>query len=589
MDVSTRAIYFRLLRQVRPHWRMFALAVLAMTVLAATEPAIPALMKPTLDGSFVEKDLSAVTTMAMLMVLVFLVRGVSAFMSAMSLNWVSGRLVMDLRNRMFDKLVTLPSKFYDHQSSGTLISKVTYDAAQVTEAATMVLMVLVKDTLAIVGLLAWMIYLNWQLTLVALIAAPIIVLLVRYFSSHLRGMSYKVQESMGDLTRVTEEVVHGHQVVRSFGAQPYEGRRFHQAANEARRFLVRFETAAAANSPIAQFITAIALAVILYVAAHQSAAGELTIGSFVSFFTAMAMMFAPLKRLTGVNGRLQRGIAAAVSVFELIDEHSEPDEGTRTIERARGQLTLRRVSFAYEPGGPYALRDVSLDISPGETVALVGPSGAGKSTLASLISRFYELEEGQILLDGVDIRELRLASLRQNIALVSQEIVLFNDTVAANIAYGRMDEYDRADIERAARAAHAMEFIAELAQGLDTQVGERGVRLSGGQRQRLAIARAFLKDSPVLVLDEATSSLDTAAERHIQAALEDLRRGRTTLIIAHRLSTIEQADRIAVLSAGRLVEVGTHATLLERSSLYASLYRFQFARQQDETLAAKAR
>jgi len=526
----------------------------------------------------------------MLLVLTFLIRGASGFVGVVTLTWVSSRLVMDLRARMFDKLVTLPTNYYDQNTTGALISKVTFDATQVTDAATHAITVLVRDSLAVLGLLAWLLYLDAQLTMVALVAAPLVVLVVKYFSKRLRRMSQGLQRSMGDLTHVIEEAIDGQKVVRSFGAEDYERRRFHDVINAARRFQVKFIMASAANAPIAQLITSVALAVIVWLAANRSAAGEITVGGFVSFFSAMAMLFSPLKRLTGVNGNLQRGIAAATSVFALIDEHSEVDEGTRSIKRARGDLVFRGVDFSY--GGREerrAVNGIDLEVAAGQTVALVGPSGSGKTTIANLIPRFYDPDRGVIELDGIDIRELTLASLRRNVALVSQDIVLFNETVAGNIAYGPLADSPPEAIRAAADAAHASEFIDRLPDGLDTQIGNRGVRLSGGQRQRLAIARAFLKDAPVLILDEATSSLDTGSERHIQEAIEELRHGRTTIIIAHRLSTIERADRIVVMADGAVSDIGTHQELIERNKLYGALYRFQFVRNEGDEPLADAR
>jgi subfamily B ATP-binding cassette protein MsbA len=556
-SLTGRELYLRLLRHMTPYWRTFALAVVAMAILAATEPALPILLKPTLDGSFVEKDLSTVWILAGLIILLLVVRGASSFATAIALTWVGGKLVMDLRNQMFDKLVSLPSAYYDRQAAGTLISKVTFDATQVTEAASNVVLVLVRDSLSIIGLLAWMFYLQWQLTLIAFITAPFIVLLVKYFSKRQRLMSHRLQESMGDVTHVLEEAIDGQHVVRSFGGEAYEKGRFANAAEQVRRFQLKFIAASSGNSPVAQVIIGIALAVILILAARLSANNEISVGGFVSFFAAMALLFGPIKRLTGVNGILQRGIAAAASVFALVDEASEPDRGTRTIGRARGLLEFRDLCFTYEAGEERALDHVSVTVEPGKTLALVGHSGSGKSTLAMLVPRFYLPDEGSILLDGIDTSELTLASLRSNIALVNQDIVLFNDTVAANIAYGPLASASREEIIAAARAAHAMEFIDDLPRGLDTQVGQKGVRLSGGQRQRLAIARAFLKNAPILIMDEATSSVDNISELHIQEGLEQLRRGRTTIIIAHRLSTIERADTIAVMDKGRIVDTGS--------------------------------
>ncbi|MCP5149860.1 MAG: lipid A export permease/ATP-binding protein MsbA [Chromatiales bacterium] len=588
MESSSRQTYTRLLRQILPYWRAFTVSLVSMVILAATEPALPALLQQVVGG-FENKDVSGIPMLAGLLVALFFVRGVSAFGSAQALAHVAGHLVQDLREAMFERLLSVPARFYDARQSGELISKVTYDAAQVSDAGTQVLTVVVRDSLAIVGLLGWMIWLDWQLSLVALAVAPVVVLIVQYFSRRLRRMSSSLQRTMGEVTHVVDEAIAGERVVRTFGAQAYEKRRFRDVATRARRFQVKFSAAAAGNAPIAQFVTALALAAILVIAAHRYTEGAITLAGFVSFFTAMGMLFSPLKRLTGITGKLQRGIAAAESIFDLIDQPAEPDNGTVTLERARGRLAFENVSFSYPTGNAPALAGIDLVVQPGETIALVGPSGSGKSTLAGLIARFYEPSDGRILIDGIDLRDATLTSLRAQLALVSQDIVLFDDTVAANIAYGRLAEYSRDQIADAARAAHAMDFILKLPDGLESAVGEGGSRLSGGQRQRIAIARAFLKDAPILVLDEATSALDNASERHVQAALEQLRRGRTTVVIAHRLSSVENADRIVLMDQGRIVDVGTHHALLERSPLYAGLYRFQFARQHEARPAAEMR
>ena len=577
MERNSTPVFLRLLRHVLPYRRVFLLAVLAMVVLAATEPAIPALLKPTLDGSFVDKDSDTVTLMAVLLVGIFLVRGLSSYLSGVALAWVSGRLVLDLRRKMFEKLMRLPVRYYDEHSVGNLISKVTFDASQVTEAGTYVLTILVRDSLAIIGLLGWMLYLDWKLTLIALVTAPLLVFVVKYFSRRLRNMSQRLQASMGDVTHVLDESIAGHRVVRTYGGQEHEQRRFERSANAARRYQLKFASAQFAVAPIGQLLTAIALGLILYVAGHQSIDGEISVGTFVSFFGAMAFLFSPLKRLTGVNAPLQKGVAAAISVFDLVDERSETDSGSLSAKNTAGAIEFRDLSFSYATDSGLALDRINLQIAAGETVALVGPSGSGKTTIANLVPRFYAPDTGAVFLDGVDIQELQLTSLRAQIALVSQDIVLFDDTVAANIAYGPLSTKSQSDIEAAARQAYALEFIENLPQGMDTMIGERGVKLSGGQRQRLAIARAFLKDAPILILDEATSSLDTESERQIQLAIESLGRNRTTVIIAHRLSTIERADRIVVLRGGRIVEVGTHEALLANNDLYASLYRFRFS------------
>jgi subfamily B ATP-binding cassette protein MsbA len=588
MERDSRNLYSRLLGHVVPYWRIFALSILSMVVLALTEPAIAAILKPTLDGTFVDKNVDTLGTMALVLVGLFFVRGLSAFTSSVCLAWVGHKLVMDLRVAVFDKLTCLPARYFDRTTTGSLISKVTFDAGQVAEAGTHVLTVLIRDSLAITGLLAWMVYLNWKLTLVFLIAAPFVVGIVRYFSSRLRKMSKNLQTSMGEVTHVLDETISGQRIVRTFGGQAQERERFTSGVNRARQFQVKFASAAHAVAPIAQFVTAVALAVLLYIAGRQFVEGEISPGTFMSFFAAMAMLFSPLKRLTSVNGPLQRGLAAADSVFAMIDEPAEADEGTKTLGRCVGRLEFKDVSFAYEKDKAGGVQHLSFVIEPGETIALVGPSGGGKSTLVNLIPRFYVPDSGQILLDGVDTRTLTLASLRRQIGLVSQDVVIFNDTVRNNIAYGALAGADDAEVVKAAEAAHAREFIDNLPRGFDTVLGQRGVGLSGGQRQRIAIARAFLKDAPVLILDEATSSLDSESERHIQEALEVLRRGRTTIVIAHRLSTIEWADRILVMSGGRIVESGTHEKLLEMNNLYAGLYHIQFARQSEPLSAAGA-
>ena len=579
MAATQKETYLRLLGYVLPYRRTFGFAILAMVILAATEPAVPALMKPLLDGSFVNRDMDTVETVAILLVAVFAVRGLTGFLSAICLAWVAGKLVMDLRTAMFERLLSVPARFNDANPSPKLISKVTYDANQVMEAGTFVVTVLIKDSLAIIGLLAWMAWIDWQLTLIAVVTAPFVATVVRYFSRRLRQTSTGLQDSMGDITHVLDEALEGRRVVRVFGGQDYERSRFRKAANRSRLFHLKFTSAGNATAPISQLIVSIALAAVILLAAKNAASGDLTVGGFASFFGAMALIFSPLRRLTNVNTRLQKGLAAAHSVFALIDEPVEKDDGKQVIERTEGAIHFRGVSFLYPEAAEPALNHIDLNIEPGETVALVGASGSGKTTLTHLLPRFYDVNEGAVLLDGIDIRDMTLDSLRSQIALVSQDVVLFNDTVAANIAYGPMSDVSRAEIERAATEAHAMDFISNLPQGLDTDIGENGILLSGGQRQRLAIARAFLKRAPVLILDEATSALDSVSEQHVQAALEELRKGRTTLIVAHRLSTVERADRIVVLSNGAIAEMGTHAELLARNSLYAGLYRFQFNRQ----------
>ncbi|MGH8727468.1 MAG: lipid A export permease/ATP-binding protein MsbA [Burkholderiales bacterium] len=574
--VNSLILYRRLLAYARPYLRTFLLSVFGMVLVAAMQPALPALMKALLDGSFVDKDPALIKLLPLALILVMIVHGIGAFLSEYCASWVGNKVVLDLRGAMFKKLVQLPTSYFENVNSGNVISKLTFDVAQVAHAATNVLTVLIKDGLTIVGLVLWLLYLNWKLTLIALAFVPGIVFIMLLASRRLRTMSGQAQTAMGEITRVLQEATEAHKIVKVFGGQDYETGRFFSRANSLRRYLMKQSATSALSWPAVQLVTALGLAIIVYLAILQSQAAETTVGGFVSFVVASLMLTPPLRRLTKVNEHLQRGLAASESVFRVLDEEPEPDDGAIVLPRARGEIRFDRVSFGY--GGPdnLALNDVSLDIKPGETVALVGPSGSGKTTLVNLIPRFYHPTTGRISLDGHDLETLQLKSVRANVALVSQEVILFDDTVAANIAYGVLANTSEADIIAAAKAAHAWEFIVEMPEQLQTLVGENGVKLSGGQRQRIAIARAFLKNAPVLILDEATSALDTESERHVQAALEDLLQGRTTIVIAHRLSTVERADRIVVLEKGRIAEIGSHRDLLEKSGLYAQLYRVQF-------------
>lgn len=574
--MDSRRLYFRLLQYLAPYWKAFLVSVLAMAVAAATEPALPALLQPMLDGTFVKRDPAWLELMPFLIVGLFVIRGIATYVATYASNWVGNKVVLDLRAAMFQKLVALPAGYFGDQSSGVLISRVTFDAAQVTQAASGVVTVLFKDCLTILGLLGWLFYLDWKLTLIALLMAPPIMLIIRSVSRRLRSTSRDAQEAMGEMTQVLQEAIEGHKVVKVFGGQDYEIQRFTETANRARRHVMKQVAAAAANVPFVQLVAALALAFIVALATRQGASDQTTVGGFVSFIVAMLMLTAPLKRLTGINEYLQKGLAAAESVFSLLDQQAEADDGTAELGPTRGEVRFEGVTFHYPQTARPALLGVDLTVASGQTVALVGPSGSGKTTLVNLLPAFYRPTQGRVLLDGRDIRSIRLADLRSRIALVSQEVVLFNDTVAANIAYGAARGASEADIIAAAQAAHAWEFISRMPEGLNTRVGEHGVKLSGGQRQRIAIARTLLKNAPVVILDEATSALDSESERHIQAALETLMKGRTTLVIAHRLSTVERADRIVVLDQGRIAESGSHSELLALNGLYAYLYRIQF-------------
>ncbi len=575
--MTSTQLYLRLLRYVRPYAWVFGFSIFGMLISAATEVALPAAVKPFLDGTFVSRDPVLIKWTPIALIILFVFRGFGSFLGQYASAWVGNKVVMDLRDQMFRRMLALPLGYFHDRATGNLISRFTFDVAQVTQAATQVVTVLVKDSLTIIGLFAYLLYVDWKLTLISLAMIPPIALVVRYFNIRLRNTSRSTQTAMGDLTQVVQETIDCNKVVKIFGGQNYETRRFNDTSNALRGFMMKQTAAAAANVPIVQVLAALATAVVVYYVTVQAQQATTTVGSFVSFLAAMLMLTAPLKRITGVAEHLQRGLAAAESVFSLIDETPEIDAGTVELPRAKGELRFENVSFSYARSNLPALVDINLTISAGETVALVGSSGGGKTTFANMVPRFFRPDTGRILLDGHDIVSLTLASLRANIALVSQEVALFNDTVAANIAYGANATAQRQQIDAAAEAAHAMDFVRAMPQGMDTVIGEKGVRLSGGQRQRLAIARTILKDAPVLILDEATSALDSESEKHVQAALESLMKGRTTVVIAHRLSTIENADRIIVLDNGRIAEIGTHAELLSHGGIYARLYNIQFA------------
>ncbi len=570
------AIYRRLLVYVIPYKWVFGIAIIGMVFIAATETGLAALMKPLLDGGFVEKDPEWIKLLPLLFIGLALLRGIGTFIATFLMAWIGRRVVKELRKEMFQHILMLPTSFYDASSSGRLISKFTFDVEQVAEAATDAVTIVIRDALTVMGLLAWMFYLNWQLSLIFLLLGPVIIVLVSYVNKRFRRISSRIQASMGDVTQVSEEAISGHRVIKTFGGQDYEASHFEEANEGNRRHVMKLIATSVASVQVIQMISAFALAGIIYLATLDTMLESITVGVFMSFLAAMMMLLTPIKRLTTVNVIVQRGIAAAKSLFDLLDASVEKDDGKQEIGRASGVVEYKAVGFAYEKSKGAVLDELSFRVEAGQTIAFVGKTGSGKTTLASLLPRFYDVTAGNIYIDGHDIRNLKLKNLRQHIALVGQDVTLFNDTIARNIAYGSLKECSEAEIIEAAKAAYAMEFIEKQPDGLNTMVGDNGVLLSGGQRQRLAIARALLKNAPILILDEATSALDTESERYIQAALDELMKNRTTFVIAHRLSTIEKADTIIVMHEGKIVEQGKHDQLLAMKGYYANLYHLQY-------------
>lgn len=576
-DLSTRQTFGRLWPTISPFRLGLLVAGVALIVNAAIDPFMLTLLKTLLDDVIGKNNHGILRWMPLVIIGLILIRGVSGYISSYCISWVSGKVVMTLRRRLFSHMMGMPVAFFDQQSTGTLLSRISYDCEQVASCSSGSLVTVVREGASIVGLFLMMFYYSWQLSLILLVLAPIVSLAIRIVSRRFRTISKNMQNTMGQVTSHAEQMLKGHKEVLMFGGQQVETSRFEQVSNKMRRQGMKMVSATSLSDPIIQLLASSALAFVLYAASFPSVMATLTAGSISAVFSAMLMLMRPLKSLTNVNAQFQRGMAACQTLFAILDTEQEKDEGTRVANRATGNIEFRDVTFTYPGSETPALQHINLTLPAGKTVALVGRSGSGKSTLASLLTRFYDIDSGEILLDGHDLRDYTLASLREQVALVSQHVHLFNDTVANNIAYARTDVFSREAIEKAAQMAHAMEFINKMDNGLDTVIGENGVLLSGGQRQRIAIARALLRDSPILILDEATSALDSESERAIQSALETLQQNRTTLIIAHRLSTIEKADEILLVEEGRIVERGSHQQLLQKNGAYARLYQMQFS------------
>ncbi|MFD0965477.1 lipid A ABC transporter ATP-binding protein/permease MsbA [Seminibacterium arietis] len=576
-DLSTTQTFKRLWPIISPFKIGLIVSGITLIFNALTDAALIQMLKPLLDDGFGKADVSFLRMMSIIVVLLIILRGVTSFISTYCLAWVSGKVVMTMRRRLFRHLMYMPVSFFDQNSAGKLLSRITYDSEMVASSSSGSLVTIVREGAYIMALLAVMIYTSWQLSLVLFVIGPIIAILVRIVSKIFRNLGKNMQNSMGELTSTAEQMLKGHKVVLSFGGQKVEEERFNHVSNDMRRKGMKVMMADAISDPIVQIIASFALSAVLYLATIPSIMDQnLTAGSFTVVFSSMLAMMRPLKSLTNVNAQFQRGMAACQTLFALLEMETEKDNG-KYETKAKGDVSFKNVTFTYEGRDTPALNNISFDIPRGKTVALVGRSGSGKSTIANLLTRFYDVDQGEITLDGINIEDYTLLNLRENCSVVSQQVHLFNDTVANNIAYASADKYSREEIIRAATAAHAMEFIENLEYGLDTVIGENGASLSGGQRQRLAIARALLRNSPVLILDEATSALDTESERAIQAALEELQKNRTVLVIAHRLSTIEKADEILVIEHGEIKERGNHQQLLALNGSYKQLHSMQFS------------
>ncbi|MGC7589370.1 lipid A ABC transporter ATP-binding protein/permease MsbA [Bisgaard Taxon 46] len=576
-DLSTIQTFKRLWPTIRPFKLGLIVSGIALVLNALADASLISLLKPLLDEGFGKADTSFLRQMSVVVVLVIFLRGLSNFISSYCLAWVSGKVVMTMRRRIFKHLMFMPVPFFDQNSTGRLLSRITYDSEQVANSSSGALITIVREGAYIISLFVVMIYTSWQLSLVLFLIGPVIAILIRVVSKKFRDLSKNMQNAMGELTSTAEQMLKGHKVVLSFGGQIVEEERFNYVSNDMRRKGMKMVMADAIANPVVQIIASFALAAVLYLATLPAIMDQnLSAGSFTVVFSSMLAMMRPLKSLTNVNAQFQRGMAACQTLFALLDLETEKDTGSHKSDKAEGHLSFKNVTFTYAGKQEPALNNISFEVPKGKTVALVGRSGSGKSTIANLVTRFYDVDQGEITLDGVNIQDYRLSNLRENCAVVSQQVHLFNDTIANNIAYAAKDKYSREEIIQAAKDAYAMEFIDKLENGIDTVIGENGMNLSGGQRQRLAIARALLRNSPVLILDEATSALDTESERAIQSAIEKLQKDRTVIVIAHRLSTIENADEILVIEHGEVKERGSHSELLALDGAYKQLHSMQF-------------
>ncbi len=567
-------IYLRLLHYVRPHWKIFILSVLGYLLYSSSQPLLASIMGNLTDAIYLQEP-QAVYLIPLSLLAVYLVRGIGGFIGTYFLAKVSFSVVHSLRTEMFNQLILLPNHYYEQTNSGHLISMITFNVAQVTGAATGAIKVIIREGITVIALLAFLFYSNWQLSLTFLAITPLIAFVVAYASKRFKKLSKKIQVTMGDLTHISSEAINAYKEVKSFGGEAYEQQRFLKASQKNYQQNMKMTMTSAINTPVLQMIVATALSFLVFLALNFL--GDMEASDFVAYLIAAGLLPKPIRQLSEVNATIQKGIAAAESIFLILDESTEQDKGTDQVDRVKGDLEFKNIQFRYQNSNKIVINNFNLKIKSGQTIALVGRSGSGKSTLVSLISRFYDLQEGEILLDGQPIEHYTLQSLRKQIALVTQDVTLFNDTIKNNIAYGTVSQYSHEQVIQAAESAYAMAFIREQSKGLETLVGEDGVLLSGGQRQRLAIARALLKNAPILILDEATSALDTESEYKIQAALDNVMRDRTTLVIAHRLSTIENADVIIVMDKGAIIEQGNHEKLLKKEGFYSQLYKNQFS------------